>query len=369
MSGSISAATEGRAATYAGGIIDCCVRHDWGDQSEVLDHLSIDWQDFVGRPSSIREGVGAKATALGQPYRHPRGTPRPAPDDLIAELLRDPRLRFAVLSYGQGMFAAAATNPLLAAALVQAANDWSYERWLRCDGRLRGAILLANQLPEVAAAEVRRLGPRPEFVEVLMAGNGLGKPFGHPLYHPIYAAAVEHDLPVVIHAGGDAPPDTPSQPAAGGVPATDAEFRLLSAQPLMTHAASLVAQGVFEKFPGLRVLLVGGGAGWLPSFLWRFNAEYKALRREVPWLRRHPSDVFREHIKVGIHPYLPAARSGPLASMLDSLTGVADMLCYVGGRPGPDAESADEVAAELPEAWWSAVFEGNARALYGSRLG
>jgi len=82
-----------------------------------------------------------------------------------------------------------------------------------------------------------------------MVGNGLGKPFGHPVYHPIYAAAAEASLPVAIHLGGDAVPDTLTHPTAGGLPSTYAEFRVVGAQALMTHLVSLIGQGVFELFP------------------------------------------------------------------------------------------------------------------------
>ena len=109
------------------------------------------------------------------------------------EQLLDPfRIERAVLQYGASGFIGALSNPYFATEIARAANDWSIDHWLsRDDSRLYGAVLVATQQPDEAAAEVRRVGAHPRMAEVLLASSGLGKPFGHPAYHAIYEAAVE----------------------------------------------------------------------------------------------------------------------------------------------------------------------------------
>jgi predicted TIM-barrel fold metal-dependent hydrolase len=67
-------------------------------------------------------------------------------------------------------------------------------------------------------------------------------------YHPIYAAAVEHNLPVAIHPGSEgvglAYPLTPA-----GYPSTYFEFHTGLVANYIGHLISLVAEGVFVKFP------------------------------------------------------------------------------------------------------------------------
>jgi ABC-type amino acid transport substrate-binding protein len=150
---------------------------------------------------------------------------------------------------------------------------------LRGDG-LYGLAMVPNQLPGEAAREILRVARNPRFVGVVMAGNGLGKPFGHPVYHPIYTAAAECDLPVVLHAGGDATPDVITHTAGGGLPATYGEYEVLKAQPVATHLVNMIARGVFERFPGFRLLGAGAGCGWIPALFWRFDTNYKTFRRE-----------------------------------------------------------------------------------------
>jgi uncharacterized protein len=42
--------------------------------------------------------------------------------------------------------------------------------------------------------------------------------------------------------------------------------------------ASLVIEGVFERFPLLKVVMVESGFAWVPAFAWRLDKTWKALR-------------------------------------------------------------------------------------------
>ena len=164
-----------------------------------------------------------------------------------------------------------------------------------------GLILVQNQLPEAAAAEIHRLADNPRMVGVLLGGKGLAQPFGHPIYDPIHRAAAEHDLPIVIHAGTDLAADVLTEGTAGGPASTYAESQMLASSSLMTHISSFVAQGVFEKYPNLKVHVVGGDVtgrcgccgGSTPSTV---------CSREVPWLKRQPGDYMVDHVRLSTLP-------------------------------------------------------------------
>ena len=175
----------------------------------------------------------------------------------------------------------------LATEISRAANDWTIDI---CgdgsDDRLYGAIIAPSQDPQAAAAEIRRVGGHPRMVGVVMATTPLGKPLGHPVYGPIYAAAAELGLVIVVHAGGSGMPETLSRGRAGGGTARNLCGLLRAAA---TGADGPRHQphrpGGIERYPGLRILVVGAGAAWLAPFLSRFDTNYHGMRTEAPWLR------------------------------------------------------------------------------------
>ena len=69
-----------------------------------------------------------------------------------------------------------------------------------------------------------------------------------------------------------------------------------------TVVTSLVIEGVFERFPRLKVVIVEGGFAWLPALTWRLDKLFERMRSEVPHLKRKPSEYIREHLWVTTQP-------------------------------------------------------------------
>src|SRR5262249_4518623 len=124
-------------------------------------------------------------------------------------------------------------------------------------------------------------------------------PYGNRRYHPIYEAAVRHNLVIGLHFGGA--PGNPPTPT--GWPSYYIEEYAGMAQVFQSQLISLIVEGVFDQFPTLRVALIESGVTWLPSLMWRLDKEWKGLRREVPWVRRLPSDYIRDHVRLTIQPF------------------------------------------------------------------
>jgi predicted TIM-barrel fold metal-dependent hydrolase len=360
-----------RKRSFRGPIIDCDVHHNWPNHRALHPYLSAGWRDFVLGPG--RQG-DIPLTAAGF-YNVPNGNGREdtvpetgEPAGTSLELMREQLLdRYgierALLTYGDGLFGISGmTSPYLATEVARAANDWTAEQWLAQDRRLYGSILVANQLPEGAAAEIRRWSVNDRMPQVIMAGSGVGKPLGHPVYHPIYEAAVDAGKVVAIHIGGQGG----TQPfSTGGGPVNFYfEYHALLFQPLITHLVSLIAHGVFEKFPDLRVMLLECGVAWLPGVLWRLDTDYRSLRREVPWVKRLPSEYVMQHCRISTQPIEDAPRREQLIQLLECIDG-RRMLCFATDYPHWDTDDPDHVAARMPSDWWQSVYHDNACRFYG----
>ena len=75
------------------------------------------------------------------------------------------------------------------------------------------------------------------------------------MYHPIYQACVEVGLPMCIHFEVEGA-GTAGAPTAAGFPTYNLEMRMARPQIALAHTASLICEGVLEKFPDFKVLFI-----------------------------------------------------------------------------------------------------------------
>jgi hypothetical protein len=246
-----------------------------------------------------------------------------------------------------------------AAVLAAATNDWLQAEWLDPEPRLRASIVVPTEAPDLAAAEIRRCARRKAFVQVILNVRS-SEPLGRRRYWPLLEAAAENDLPVGIHFGG-----------AGGGPFTGAgwpsfyiEDHAGMAAVFQTQVTSLVCKGVFERFPALRVVLIEGGFAWLPPLIWRLDNAWRAMRDELPHLRRPPSEYIRGRFWLTTQPVEEPPRPVHFHQLLSHL-GMSDRLLFATDYPHWDFDAPDSaLPARLDPQTKAAIMGGNARQLY-----
>ena len=342
------------------GGIDCDMHPALPGTAALLPYLEPYWREQV----IVRgiDGLDLSAYPLGAPpsarayWRPSEGKPGADLDALRRDVLDGFGARAAILHCLYGV--AGLHNRHLAAALAGALNDWIAAEWLDREPRFRASIVVAPQNAEKSVEEIRRRAADRRFVQVLLLAAG-DAPLGQPQYWPIYEEATRHRLPVGIHAGSTARHATSSN----GWPSYHLEDVVLRPHAFQSDLLSLVHEGVFAKFPSLRVVLIESGWSWLPNFLWRANKTWRGVRAEVPWVDRPPADIIREHVRVTLQPADPPPDPASLERVLDQI-GCDDMLLYSTDYPHWQFDGDDPFPLGFPDRLRRRVLLDNPLATY-----
>ena len=248
-------------------------------------------------------------------------------------------------------------QPEFATALASAYNDWVIENWLERDQRLRSSITVAAQEPEDAAREIDRLGSDPRFVQVILPAVA-HHVFGRPFYRPIFEAAQRNDLVVAFHQSG-------GTRTAVGLPPYYIEWHTAISQAWQSQLIGLIAGGVFDEFEELKVAMIESSWTWVPHLMWRFDYNYRSLRREVPWVRRLPSEYIRERVKFSTQPMEYPEDPGDLYRMFEMI-GSDDFLMFATDYPHWDFDSPEQALPHtFPRDLRKKILSSNARDFYG----
>jgi uncharacterized protein len=364
--------------SYAGPIVDVDIHHGWKRPDDILQYLPRRWREYAtANEVAKRAGVsGRRAERLpigpriSQAFvsipterggtRPDDGSPPGADYDTLREQVLDRYNLFrGVLTFNIGTHVNGA-NRDLNVAIARAVHDWNADTWLTYDERLYGVVAPPLSVPEAAAAEVRRAGAHPRVVACLLAGTPWNVPFGDPLFHPVYEACAELGLHLHIH-----PAVASTDRPAAGMSSYATEYATFQTHDALHHVTSLITNGVFEKFPSLKVVVKEYGIAWLPYLMWRLDANYELLRLESPWVRRWPSEYLREHVLVDTQPLDEGRTPDELHALLSSVEGLERMLCFASDYPHAASDDPHHVARRLPAGWQRNVVCENASRFYG----
>ncbi len=115
-----------------------------------------------------------------------------------------------------------------------------------------------------------------------------GTPLDHPDLEPIWAAAQEYDFSVVLHTFTVMPPYAP-----GGLDTWDNLWLQRSAaHPWcgMRNMASLLGNGLMDRYPRLRLGTLEAGHSWLPFWMARLDEHAHSIASALPPLNHTPSE-------------------------------------------------------------------------------
>jgi predicted TIM-barrel fold metal-dependent hydrolase len=331
--------------------IDCDVNCDVPSREALDPYLPEHWRAYL-KETEYREPPGIS-------YTYPSWSKPLATRGVTLERIQQDVLSgaaAAILGCYYGL--ESETHPYLARDLATAVNDWLRAEWLDRDDRLLASAVVTPQFTDSAVAEIERIGSDRRFVQVLLPARAWD-PYGHQRYLPIWEAAARHGLAVAITFGGAV--GSPSSPV--GWLGSHFEEYVYASQVFQTHLASLIAAGIFDRFPDLKVVVLESGWTWLPACLWRMDTEWKAARRETPWVKELPSEYVRRHVRLTVQPTDAPASPVALAQVIEQL-GSEELLLYASDYPHAYGSSPEELLAHLGDGHAANVLRENAVRTY-----
>lgn len=214
----------------------------------------------------------------------------------------------------------------------------------RYPGKFAGYTSLPLQDPDAAARELVRAVKELGLKGPMIYAGEFGGYADEKRYWGIYETAEKLDVPVYVHPGAIMP--DMSKPYNTYPILSYAMWGFAAATGL--HAMRLICSGVFDKYPGLKVMLGHLGEG-IPFWLWRMDKHWISdrglLAKDSPGLdlKKKPSQYFKENFYV--------TTSGmywePVFSFVNSVLG-PDRILFAADYPPESALEASQFIDSIP---------------------
>ena len=198
-----------------------------------------------------------------------RATENPSPD-AWNRFLDKTGIAWGVLYPTAGLAVGRIMAPDWAVIACRAYNTWLYEKYLKRNSRLRGVALIPFQDIDAAILELRRSVKDLAMLGGMLPSNGeaIEGHLGNKIYWPLYAEAEKLGCAIAVHVG------CLSRVGMDAFSTYYPAHALGHPFSLMIQASAMLAHGVFDRFPKLRVAFLEGGATWVPFMMDRFDRSY-----------------------------------------------------------------------------------------------
>jgi predicted TIM-barrel fold metal-dependent hydrolase len=188
----------------------------------------------------------------------------------------------------------------LAMACMRSYNDWLLDDFQAANPkRIVGLPMLpVDDGMDVTVAEVERVlakGARGLFVPGLPQ-----KPYNDSYYEPLWQAASDADVPVTFHRtfGGRPTDQQYDEIVTGKINLAGTVNRFFAAIKPFTY---MIYGGVFERFPGLKMIAGEVNCGWVPFWAQTMDQTYET---EAAWanlpITRKPSEYLGDNVFVTV---------------------------------------------------------------------
>lgn len=260
----------------------------------------------------------------------------------------------------------------LRVACYRAYNDWLVEFCSEDSRRLMGVGFLPMENPAEATAELRRLA-KTSIRQVNLLFTGTSIPMHEAPWAPLWDAAEETGMILSCHFSTAITKLGQASQASAEPRAVNTLSLVKGWTQFIDPIVGLLANGVLERRPGVKLVLAETGVGWLPFVIDRMDQRFdQVMENKAFWdghggvpLKRHPGETFKRQV------WLSFADDRPALSLL-SFFG-EDNIMWASDYPHPDSTFPHsrriidkQTAGMLPQLKHKFTFD-NASKLYGGR--
>ncbi len=265
-------------------------------------------------------------------------------------------------------------NEPMISVVARAYNDYLANEVLPISDRIFGNIYLNQRAPADGAAEIRRVGGNEKFAGVYGVFGARSTPIGNVKFDPVFDAMAEFGLPLTMHAGGFPSPGTPIW---DGMRTWTELFGVSPMGTCMTYVASMIVQGVFDKYPNLKVVLQEGGIWWAQELALRMDEFYlghsgdirfveRKLAAGEKFLYRLPSEYLWDNFRFATQPMCIPQNEKHFEYLLE-LTRAEQTFVYSSDWPHATYDPTSWVVQHpkvIPPAMQKKIAGGNAKKVY-----
>jgi predicted TIM-barrel fold metal-dependent hydrolase len=194
------------------------------------------------------------------------------------------------------------------------AHNRGMAEFCSADSRLLSTLYVPLADLDLAPALAREAIEMGAAALLLASGCPPGHSPSHIALDAVWAIAQEAGVPIVFHVGGTGQLIDPNY-FRNGLPVPpdfhggeenfrSVDYMAIPVQPAQT-LATMIFDGVFERFPALKVGVIEQGAIWVPSWMRQMESAFEAFGRHEERLRNlslRPSEYVRRQIKFTPYP-------------------------------------------------------------------
>ncbi|MGF1598284.1 MAG: amidohydrolase family protein [Acidimicrobiales bacterium] len=248
-------------------------------------------------------------------------------------------------------------------ACMKAYNRWLAEMCSDAPERIFGLAQTAVLGVDDAIADFQRAREM-GFVGMMMPGDPIHEDYDHPDYDALWECATDLDLPVCFHILTN---------RAGSIDQQTRGHALNNFLGIMRAIQDVVGMmtlgGVFERHPGLKLVVAESDAGWLPHYMYRMDHAARIHTGDgvLKGLSKLPSDYIRSNVWATFQDDVTAYHTGDLMDY--------HHLLWASDFPHTDStwprsrQLIAEQASHLGEDHHQAIFRDNTAALFGLPAG